>query len=280
MDGIVSRRSAVTRYSGSYSWAGYTLGFAMSGFFDGILLHQILQWHHLLSGLQDARFRDLRIQILADGLFHAAMYVIALAGFYMLYRARADLSLPRAGRRLMANFWIGFGVWHVLDAVLSHWITRIHRIRMDSAYPLAWDLAWLALFGLLPLAVGWWMRRRPGGALPRAGVALGLAGACLIAGTMNLLPLRGGGDTLTVVLRPGASGAAMWRALENTRARVAWTDPSGAVWVLRGDDGLDAWRFYRHGAMYVGGQGALAGCAAWLSAADGRGAARTAGLFR
>ena len=25
------------------------LGFAFGGFFDGILLHQILQWHHLLS---------------------------------------------------------------------------------------------------------------------------------------------------------------------------------------------------------------------------------------
>lgn len=29
-------------------WAA-VLGFALSGFFDGVLLHQILQWHHLLS---------------------------------------------------------------------------------------------------------------------------------------------------------------------------------------------------------------------------------------
>ncbi|HEX6011733.1 MAG TPA: DUF2243 domain-containing protein [Geminicoccaceae bacterium] len=26
-----------------FSWAGHLLGFAMGGFFDGILLHQILQ---------------------------------------------------------------------------------------------------------------------------------------------------------------------------------------------------------------------------------------------
>ena len=32
--------------------AGLLLGFAMGGFFDGILLHQILQWHHLLSAIQ------------------------------------------------------------------------------------------------------------------------------------------------------------------------------------------------------------------------------------
>ncbi|CAM3585609.1 DUF2243 domain-containing protein [Bordetella sputigena] len=271
MDREPVMRRAATRYSSSFTWAGYSVGFAMSGFFDGILLHQILQWHHLLSGLRSARFADLRVQIMADGLFHAVMYLIALGGFYMLYRARADLSLPRAGRRLLANFWIGFGAWHVVDAVLSHWVTRIHRIRMDSAYPLAWDLAWLAAFGLIPLTAGWWMRRRPGDASPaRGGMVASLVGTCLLAGTVNLMPLRGGGDTLTVVLRPGATGAGVLAAVEGTQARVAWADPAGAVWVLRGDDSLDAWRFYRHGAMYVGGQGALAGCAAWLGTRAGR----------
>ncbi|TIN47498.1 MAG: DUF2243 domain-containing protein, partial [Mesorhizobium sp.] len=39
------------------------LGFALGGFFDGIVLHQILQWHHLLSGLADPAGSDLRFQI-------------------------------------------------------------------------------------------------------------------------------------------------------------------------------------------------------------------------
>ena len=48
-----------------------TLGFALGGFFDGVLLHQILQWHHLLSLVPG--MDDLRLQILWDGYFHAAM---------------------------------------------------------------------------------------------------------------------------------------------------------------------------------------------------------------
>ncbi|WP_272547883.1 DUF2243 domain-containing protein [Acidovorax sp. NCPPB 3576] len=28
-------------------WPGYLLGFSLGVFFDGIVLHQILQWHHL-----------------------------------------------------------------------------------------------------------------------------------------------------------------------------------------------------------------------------------------
>lgn len=47
--------------------AGWLLGFALGGFFDGILLHQVLQWHHLLSALQGGPFDDLRVQLLADG---------------------------------------------------------------------------------------------------------------------------------------------------------------------------------------------------------------------
>lgn len=50
----------------SYPRAGYLLGFALGGFFDGILLHQVLQWHHLLQGVEGAVFRQVRTQILAD----------------------------------------------------------------------------------------------------------------------------------------------------------------------------------------------------------------------
>jgi uncharacterized membrane protein len=29
--------------------AGVVLGVALGGFFDGVMLHQVLRWHHLLS---------------------------------------------------------------------------------------------------------------------------------------------------------------------------------------------------------------------------------------
>jgi uncharacterized membrane protein len=36
------------------AWGGFWLGFALGGFLDGIILHQILQWHHLLSQARPA----------------------------------------------------------------------------------------------------------------------------------------------------------------------------------------------------------------------------------
>ena len=83
--------------SGRVFRAAAVLGVAFSGFFDGILLHQVLQWHHLLSLVNAAPFQDPRVQILADGLFHVLMYAVALAGVVMLWRAREELA--RGGRR-------------------------------------------------------------------------------------------------------------------------------------------------------------------------------------
>ncbi|USE80186.1 DUF2243 domain-containing protein [Cupriavidus gilardii] len=261
----------------AFAWAGYTLGFAMSGFFDGILLHQILQWHHLLSGIERGALGDLRVQVMADGVFHALMYVIAAIGLWLLYRNREAFSIPHAPRRLLADFWIGFGVWHVVDAVLSHWITGIHRIRMDSPNPLLGDLIWLFLFGLIPLIVGFRMRKTSTGAGPHAGagprgpgiaanwVAAMLVGGSLLGASLNLFPVRAAPiDTTTVVMRPGAPPSQLFTALEGSDARIVWTDAGGGVWVLSGAEAVDRLRLYRHGAMYASGTAAPAGCSAWV----------------
>jgi uncharacterized membrane protein len=112
-------------------WAGYLLGFGLGGFFDGILLHQILQWHHLLSLVTRAPFQDIRVQILADGVFHLLMYVVALGGLWKLWKGRHHLG--DGDRLLLANAAIGFGAWHMVDGILSHWVLGLRRARLVAA---------------------------------------------------------------------------------------------------------------------------------------------------
>jgi uncharacterized membrane protein len=52
--------------------AGILFGLGLGGFFDGIILHQVLQWHHMLTsaGYPADSVRNLEINILWDGLFH------------------------------------------------------------------------------------------------------------------------------------------------------------------------------------------------------------------
>lgn len=259
----------------SLTWPALLLGVALGGFFDGILLHQILQWHHLLSNV-DA-MRDLRTQILADGLFHALMYLLAAVALWLLWRRRAALAQAGAGRRLWALALVGFGAWHGADAVLSHWVLGIHRIKDDAANPLAWDLAWLAVFGVLPALAGWWALRRGGNDDAGHGgggrhTAAALALAALVAGPLAALPAGSGGgsgnvgDQVTVLFAPGVTAAQAFNALARIDARVVWVDRSGGLWAVSLPAQRSALSLYRDGALLVGRSPVALGCLSWLRA--------------
>ncbi|CAO3373758.1 DUF2243 domain-containing protein [Azospirillum argentinense] len=249
------------RAAAGLPWAGYLLGFALGGFFDGILLHQVLQWHHLLSAVDSAAVRDIRVQILADGLFHAAMYIVAVGGLWLLWRSRRHFAEERADRLLAANALIGFGVWHIVDGVLSHWILGIHRIRMDSATPLLWDLLWFVVFGVAVVAAGWWLRRGGGGGGRAAPVVLTLA--VLVAGPIAALPPPGV-TTVMVLFQPGTTATNVFTAVAAVDGRTVWQDPSGQLWAIDlGEDG-NAAALYRHGALLVSNTLLPTGCLDWF----------------
>lgn len=243
-------------------WPAATLGFALSGFFDGILLHQILQWHHLLSLVPGVD--DIRQQVLWDGWFHAAMYIIAVVGLIGLWRTRRDLVPFRVGGWLL----IGFGTWHVIDAVLSHWLLGIHRIKLDSAYPLLWDLGWLAAFGVLPLLAGMRLLRQDGGGPGRSGggarVVAGLALLAMFAGGWALQPPPGLPSTVVVFSR-SLHPDEMIARLANTGAKVLWAETDARVAIVDLPPG-SGWQLYRDGALLVAGSGLPAGCFAWTRA--------------
>jgi uncharacterized membrane protein len=246
--------------SGSPPIAGWLLGFALGGFFDGILLHQILQWHHLLSALEG---RDLRFQVAADGYFHALMYVIAVAGLWLLWRDRNAGTM--GGRRITAAMLVGFGVWHLVDGVLSHWVLGIHRIRMDSDNRLFWDVLWLALFGAVPLLAGWLLSRNLAKPPDLQGRHLAALIATVIvsgAGAATLRPPPETGFT-TVLFRPDASPADVLGGVAAVDARLVWADASGQLVVLQTSQSGSAWKLYRHGAVLVSRAGLPNGCFSW-----------------
>lgn len=243
-------------------WATLALGISLGGFFDGILLHQILQWHHLLSGVDT--LRDVRVQILADGLFHALMYVIGGVALCVLWRSRSAFVLPMASRLIWTQCLLGFGLWHVADTLLSHWLSGIHRIRDDASNPLFWDVLWLVVFGLVPIAAALLMRRQqpPGNRGSGSGPAALLSAAVLVAGPIAAIPPADSDQTL-VVFAPGVSAAQAFNALGSIDAQVVWSDSSGGVWIIRQDNATSRRKLYLQGALLVSGSSIGAGCATW-----------------
>lgn len=228
--------------------AASLLGFALGGFFDGVLLHQILQWHHLLSGIE-AISSQLELQILADGLFHAAMYGVLLIGLVLLYRSR---RVRLGASQMFGAAALGFGVWHGLDALLSHWLLGLHRIRMDTDLPLAWDLGWLLVFGVLPAALGVFsLRRRPDGRGPLPAMLL-LAFATPLIGAAGLWPAPA--DAAQAVLfRAGLDEGGKIAAVEAAGGAVLSVSADGRLWQVRFDDRLRPLQLYLRGALLVGG---------------------------
>lgn len=243
--------------------AAGVVGFALGGFFDGILLHQVLQWHHFLSLLPGERWRDLRQQVLADGLFHVGVYVIAALGLFLLWRARGEAA--GAGRHLLGAAALGFALWQVVDIVGFHWIVGIHRVRVGVEDPLLWDIGWLVATGLPPLLLGWWLFRRPGGTGGGGPVMAGLAALVLLAAPVASLPQPGTVATL-VLFRPGLGAERAMVAALDAGARVIGADSSGELLLLDMQEG-SAWRLFRGGAVLVGSSSATGGCLAWSRAA-------------
>lgn len=247
--------------------AGGIIGFALGGFFDGIVLHQVLQWHHFLSLVEGEALRDLRTQVLADGMFHVAVYAITGIGLWLLWRARGGFTGSATDRVLLASALLGFSIWQFTDVVVFHWILGIHRIRVGVPNPLAYDIGWMVVFGLPTLLAAIWLFRRGGGDRDRpdgrrsAAPAM-LSAAALVAGPVAAMPPPGS-TTALVVFSSETSAADAFAAVAALDGRVVWADPSGGLLAVDMGQGGDARRLYGRGALLVSTSGVVAGCLAW-----------------
>ena len=140
---------------------GILLGVGLGGFFDGIVFHQLLQWHHMLTSHGDypmSTVPGLEVNTTWDGIFHTATWVATVAGLAMLWYAdrRYDVGWSPV---VLGALLIGWGGFNVVEGVIHHHILGIHHVRDDLGGPLGWDLAFLA-WGAIFFASGWLMVKR------------------------------------------------------------------------------------------------------------------------
>src|SRR5688572_19102133 len=84
--------------------AGVLLGVGLGGFVDGIVLHQILQWHHLVSEPYPPETVDnLKLNTLLDGLFHAFTWVMTVVGLALLWRVKKQPGVLWSTRVLVGS---------------------------------------------------------------------------------------------------------------------------------------------------------------------------------
>jgi uncharacterized membrane protein len=139
--------------------AGIFLGLGLGGFVDGILLHQLLRWHHMLSNIRPLiNVANENLNMLWDGLFHALDWVFTVVGIIFLWRAGGRDDVPWSSQTFIGSILIGAGLFNLVEGVIDHQILGIHHVK-SGPNQLAWDLAFLALGALLAV-IGWIMIKK------------------------------------------------------------------------------------------------------------------------
>jgi uncharacterized membrane protein len=161
----IQRRPAPTanREQGDFpASAGILFGLGIGGFFDGIILHQVLQWHHMLTsaGYPPDTLRNLEINTLADGLFHVTTYIFVVAGMIILWRHAQNVHVRWSTKLIVGTLLMGFGIFNLVEGIVDHQILGLHHV--NETVPrdewIDWDMGFL-VWGAVMLVVGWYLKR-------------------------------------------------------------------------------------------------------------------------
>ena len=134
------------------------LGLGIGGFFDGIVLHQVLQWHHMLTNVEPLTgMASFELNTLWDGLFHVFAYVCTLIGIALVWSATRLPSFRWSTMLLAGGLSVGWGAFNVVEGIVNHHILQIHHVRAGPNQPW-WDLGFL-VWGAIMLAGGFLLMR-------------------------------------------------------------------------------------------------------------------------
>jgi uncharacterized membrane protein len=141
--------------------AGLFLGLGLGGFFDGIVLHQLLQWHHLASHVHPPLdLAALKTNVVWDGVFHSLTYVFVLVGLLRLWQTARRVHLRWSSSLFAGTILMGFGLFNTVEGLINHQLLGLHHVNetVPPSQWLLWDLGFLA-WGIAMIIGGWRLHR-------------------------------------------------------------------------------------------------------------------------
>jgi uncharacterized membrane protein len=142
--------------------AGILFGLGLGGFFDGIVLHQLLQWHHMVSSwYPPTTIENLRLNTLWDGIFHSATYIFVVLALHRLWRIAHRGHVYWSGKLIWGTALAGWGAFNLVEGAVDHHLLGVHHVNelvslADRPY---WDAAFL-IWGAAMVIAGCWLWRR------------------------------------------------------------------------------------------------------------------------
>jgi uncharacterized membrane protein len=143
------------RYHPRVTLAGILIGIGMGGFVDGIGLHQIAQWHSMLSNIVPPHTMDtMRVNMTWDGLFHALTWIVTLVGILRLRSAASARAAVPSLQVFTGQLILGWGLFNLVEGIIDHQILGIHNVGEVPTYTV-YNLTSLGIGGILFILLGW-----------------------------------------------------------------------------------------------------------------------------
>lgn len=138
--------------------AATLIGVGMGGFVDGIVFHQILQTHNMLSAkLPKTTIANIEINMVWDGIFHAFCWIMVFSGLMLLWNAGKKADVPWSSKTLFGSMLLGWGLFNLIEGLLDHHILNLHHVIERLGVSFA-DYLFL-LSGVVFIAIGSAMNR-------------------------------------------------------------------------------------------------------------------------
>ena len=127
------------------------LGIGLGGFVDGIVLHQILQWHSMLSNVvRPSTVEAIHLNMFWDGVFHAATWIVTFIGIMLLWQSGKRGTNPPLSV-FLGGMLMGWGAFNLVEGLINHQLLELHNVR-EVLEPALWNIGFLALSAAIFLA--------------------------------------------------------------------------------------------------------------------------------
>lgn len=135
--------------------ASLVLGIGLGGFVDGIVLHQLLQVHEMLSNkIAATDYIGKSVNMFWDGVFHFFCLVIVITGIVLLWKLMRREDVDRSGRLLVAGLLFGWGIFNLIEGIIDHQILKLHNVIEFEGNHNIGNYTFLGV-SLILLLIGW-----------------------------------------------------------------------------------------------------------------------------
>ncbi len=96
---------------------------------DGILFHQILQTHSMVSAMHPPdTVVNLQVNMVWDGLFHILTWIMTVTGILLLWKVTNSSPVRLLGKTLFGASVLGWGLFNLVEGIIDHHILHVHHV--------------------------------------------------------------------------------------------------------------------------------------------------------